>query len=694
MVQMLPSALGRSSKENPVTADPAKEPTANQSKRAQWLAQELERHNELYYTQATPEISDREFDELMKELEALEEQFPSLKSTDSPTQRVGGRPLEEFVTVEHREPMLSMDNTYSIDELRAFHERLERQLPGEEMTFTAEPKIDGVSISLLYEEGVLVRGATRGDGRRGDDVTGNIRTIRTLPLRLKGEQVPRLLEVRGEVYFTKQDFAKINIARDEAGEVPFANPRNTAAGTLKQLDPKLVAERPLRIFLYALGDAEGVEVANQLEALTLLERLGLPVVAEREAFDDFAALIQHVEDWASKRHELDYEVDGMVIKVASFSQRRRLGSTSKAPRWQVAYKYAAEQAITQLEAIEIQVGKTGKLTPVAHLTPVQLSGTTVARASLHNDEEIKRKDIRVGDWVVVEKAGEIIPQVVSVSTERRTGNESEFSFPTHCPVCEAAVERDEGGIYIRCVNPDCPAQIRNILEFFAHRSAMDIEGVGPALIEQLYEQGLVRRLPDLYRLTTENLEQLERMGKKSAANAVAAIEKSKEQPLARVLTGLGIRHVGQRGAEVIAEHFGSVDDIISSDPEKLAEVEEVGPVMAQSIHDYFHKYGGKEIIAELRELGLTMKPERTRSRDTPQPLAGKTLVATGKLDHYSRDGIKDRIKAAGGRASSSVSKKTDYVVVGENAGSKADDAQRLGVPMISEAEFRKMVGDE
>lgn len=698
-----------------MTADASEKPPEKMVKRARALQQELERHNELYYVEAQPEISDREFDALLHELESIENQYPSLRTPDSPTQRVGGRPIDAFETVEHRVPMQSMDNTYNLDELRSFDDRVRKILkldsdsddegvfelaapkkgkkPNVKLRYTAEPKIDGVSISLIYENGDFTRGVTRGDGRRGDDVTNNVRTIRTLPLKLKAKNPPPVLEVRGEVFFTKEDFVKINEAREEADEIPFANPRNSAAGTLKMLDSRVVAKRPLRIFLYALGYTEGVDIDNQIDAIRFIKELGLPTVPDTKAFDDFEDLLDYVEKWETKRHQLEFEVDGIVIKVVDFAQREKLGSTSKSPRWQVAYKYAAEQAVTQLLKIEVQVGKTGKLTPVAHLEPVQLSGTTVSRASLHNDEEIKRKDIRVGDWVVVEKAGEIIPQVVEVKTERRSGDENPFQFPTKCPACHLPVERDPGGIYIRCVNPTCPAQQQNILEFYAHRSAMDIEGLGPALIKQLYDSGLVHRLPDLYRLKLDDLIGLERMGKKSATNLLVAIEGSKSRGLARILVGLGIRHVGARGAEVLAEHFGTIDKLMSATVEELSEVHEVGPVMAQSIFDYFHEQGGAKVVDELRELGVQMAEHQRRPVSANQPLAGKTIVVTGKLEHYSRDGIKDRIKEAGGRAASSVSKSTSFVLVGDKPGSKYDDAQKLGVTILSEEEFRQLVGD-
>lgn len=659
------------------------------------LRAEIERHDQLYYVQAQPEISDEEYDALLRRLRRLEEAHPELVSPDSPTQRVGGTPLEEFVQVEHRVPMLSMDNTYAPGELREFHQRVLKRLRGGRPRYVVEPKIDGVSISLHYEEGRFVRGVTRGDGRRGDDVTANLRTVRSIPLRLRdGAGVPPVLEVRGEIFLARSDFARINRSRAERDEPAFANPRNTAAGTLKLLDPQLVAQRPLRLFAYGVGYCEGLEAPSHEESLAMLRRFGLPVNPETRAFDDFEELIVFCLAWADRRESLDYDADGMVIKVDDFAQRERLGATSKFPRWQVAYKYAAEQAVTRLLGIEVQVGKSGKLTPVAHLEPVPLAGTTVARASLHNDEEIRRKDIRVGDLVVVEKAGEIIPQVVSVKKEFRTGHEHPFEFPTRCPACAQPVQRDEGGIYIRCVNPACPAMFQEAIEFFAHRSAMDIEGLGPALVEQLVRTGRVRSLPDIYRLREEDLVDLERMGTRSARNLLQAIEESKDRGLSRVLAGLAIRHVGKRAAEILAEHFGDIEPILAAGVETLAAVPEVGPVMAQSIHRYFHELGGERIVRELGKLGVRLS-ESHRAGEVGQgtrTLAGKSFVVTGKLARYEREEIHERIKALGGRVASSVSAKTDYLVCGEDPGSKLAKAKELGIPVLTEEQFDALAG--
>lgn len=660
-------------------------------KEIEQLREQIERHNYLYYVKAEPEISDEHFDALLRRLKELEEAHPEFITPNSPTQRVGGQPLDEFTTVEHRVPMLSMDNTYNPDELREFHNRVVKLLNGESPVYVAEPKIDGVSISLLYENGEFVRGATRGDGRRGDDVTHNLRTIHSLPLRLRGEPPP-VLEVRGEVYLRTADFKKINEQRQERGETLFANPRNTVAGTLKRLDPRIAARHPLQLFAYGVGYVEGFSETSHWEVLQDLREFGLPVNPEIRRFEDFEELLAYCQAWAARRAELEYEVDGMVIKVDSLRQRERLGSTSKAPRWQVAYKYAAEQALTRVLSIDVQVGKSGKLTPVAILEPVFVSGTTVSRASLHNDEEIARKDVRVGDMVVIEKKGEIIPQVVAVQTEMRTGEEKPFEFPTQCPTCGEPVRRDDGGVYIRCVNPLCPAQFKNIIEFYAHRHAMDIEGLGPAVIEQLVDRGLVKSLPDLYRLTKEQVAGLERMGDKSAGNLIQAIEASKTRGLSRVLTGLAIRHVGRRAAEILAEHFGGIDKLLEADEDSLAEIHEIGPTIAKSVHRYFHELGGDKIVAELQELGVVMEEEKPQASAESAKLAGKTFVVTGTLAKYTRDEIHDQIKKLGGKVASSVSSKTDYLVAGEKAGSKLTKAQKLGVAVLTEEEFEELAG--
>ncbi len=666
---------------------------ATTAQRADELRRLIDHHNYLYYVEARPEISDREFDRLLTELKQIETEHPELITPDSPTQRVGGRPIEGFATVVHREPMLSIDNTYNPDELREFDRRIRKLLPGERVTYVVELKIDGVAISLTYENGRFTVGATRGDGERGDDVTHNLKTIPDLPLRLRTNRPPALFEARGEVYMTREELVRINRQRQQKGLEPFANPRNSTAGSLKLLDPRQCAERRLRLFTYALGAVEGVEVATHQECLALLRQFGFPVNPHIAAFDSIDAVIDYCLGWDKRRHDLPYETDGMVIKVDDFEQRRRLGATSKFPRWVVAYKFAAEQALTKLLAIEVQIGKTGTLTPVAHLEPVQLAGTTVSRASLHNADEIQRKDIRVGDMVVVEKAGEIIPYVVRSEPGARTGKEKVFQFPRQCPVCGGSVERDEGGVYYRCTNPSCPAQLKEHLRFYAHRNAMDIEGLGTAIIDQLVDSGLVRSIPDLYSLTLEQLVELERMGKKSAQNLLDGIAASKGRGLTRVLTGLGIRHVGEHVAEVLAQEFGNIDDLMNASAERLAQVDGIGPVLAESIARFFHSSAGRKVIEDLRAHGVKLTEDRKRKPKAGRTdLTGKTFVVTGTLSRYSREDIERLIKDLGGKATGSVSKKTDYVVAGDKAGSKLEKARQLGVAVLTEQEFDVLIG--
>jgi DNA ligase (NAD+) len=666
---------------------------ATPEKRAAELRQLINHHNYLYYVEAKPEISDREFDKLLEELQQIEAKHPELVTPDSPTQRVGGEPIGGFVTVRHREPMLSIDNTYNEDELREFDRRVRKGLSGEKVRYVVELKIDGVAISLTYEQGRFTVGATRGDGERGDDVTHNLKTIHGLPLRLRTEQPPALFEARGEVYMALAELARVNREREAQDLEPYANPRNLTAGTLKLLDPKQCAKRRLRLFSYALGAVEGVSVKTHLESLELLRRFGFPVNPHIEAFDNIDEVIAYCGSWSEKRHELAYETDGMVIKLNDLDQRRRLGMTSKAPRWVVAYKFAAEQALTKLLKIEVQVGKTGTLTPVGHLEPVRLAGTTVSRASLHNADEIARKDIRVGDMVVVEKAGEIIPYVIRSEPAARTGAEKVFHFPSKCPVCGSAVERDEGGVYYRCTGATCPAQLKERLRFYAHRNSMDIEGLGEALCDQLVDAGLVKSLPDIYRLTEKQLLELERMGKKSAQNLLAGIEASKERGLTRVLTGLGIRHVGETVADLLAQEFHNVAALQSASAETLSSVKGIGPILARSIHEYFHSAAGRKIIEDLRAAGVKLSetPRARREAAGDLPLSGKTIVVTGSLSHYGRDEIERLIRELGGKPAGSVSKKTDFVVAGDKAGSKLDKAKELGVKVLTEEEFRQMI---
>jgi DNA ligase (NAD+) len=665
------------------------------AKRAAELRREIDRHNRLYYVEAKPEISDREFDRLLEELRAIEAEHPELVTPDSPTQRVGGEPIEGFRTVTHREPMLSIDNTYNPDQLREWDRSTRKALGGEAVTYVVELKIDGVACSLTYESGQLTVGATRGDGTRGDDVSHNIRTIGEVPLRLNTDDPPPLFEARGEVYMTRAELVRINRERAAEGEEPYANPRNTAAGTLKLLDPKITAKRRLRMFAYALGATEGVAVKSHIESLDLLKGFGFPVNPHVEDCPDIEAVIAYCQTWAEKRHDLPYETDGMVIKINDYGQRRRLGSTSKFPRWTRAYKFAAEQALTKLAMIEVQVGRTGKLTPVAHFDPpVRLAGTTVSRASLHNADEIKRKDIRVGDTVVVEKAGEIIPQVVRVETGVRTGQERVFHFPKHCPVCGSPTKRDEGSPNYYCSAPrdKCQGQAKRQVLQFARRDAMDIEGLGKALVEQLVDGGLVKELPDIYRLTKEQLLGLERMGEKSADNLLAGVEESKGRGLSRLLAGLGIPMVADSMADELAQAFGNADDLMNANEERLSQVEGIGPERARRIHEYFQSPSGRQLIAEFRELGLKLTEEKRKAPAGATDLTGKTIVVTGSLEHFQREEIEALIRKLGGKPAGSVSKKTDFVVAGAKAGSKLDKAKELGVRVLTEAEFQKMIG--
>jgi DNA ligase (NAD+) len=664
------------------------------AQRAEELRRLLDYHNHKYYVEAKPEISDREFDKLLDELKKIEVAHPELVTPDSPTQRVGGQPIEGFETVVHRQPMLSIDNTYSSDELREFDKRVRKVIKGEPVTYVVELKIDGVAISLSYENGRFTCGATRGDGERGDDVTHNLKTIHETPLRLNTDRPPALLEARGEVYMTREDLVRLNRQRQAKGLEPLANPRNSTAGALKLLDPRECAERRLRLFTYALGEIDGITVKTHRDALDLLRNFGFPVNPHIEAFDSIDKVIDYCNSWADRRHDLPYDTDGMVIKVDDFGQRRRLGMTSKFPRWVVAYKFAAEQALTKLLTIEVQVGKTGTLTPVANLEPVQLAGTTVSRASLHNADEIARKDIRVGDMVVVEKAGEIIPYVVRSEPGARTGKEKVFQFPAKCPVCGAPVERDEGGVYFRCTGPSCPAQLKERLRFYAHRNAMDIEGLGTAIIDQLVDGGLVRSIPDIYSLTLDHLLELERMGKKSAQNLLDGIAASKGRGLTRALTGLGVRHVGEHVAELLAEEFRNIDDLMKAPADRLAQIDGIGPVLADSISKFFHSNVGKKVIEDLRyhRVKLVEDPKPKPGAGGGADLTGKTFVVTGTLERYGRDEIERLIKQLGGKATGSVSKNTDYVVAGEKAGSKLDKARQLGVKVLTEKDFEKLIG--
>jgi DNA ligase (NAD+) len=660
----------------------------NMQKRIKKLRDQIRRHDYLYYVLNQPEISDRQYDRLFAELKELEQSHPELITPDSPTQRVSGQPLEGFASVRHTIPMLSMDNTYNADELKAFDERIRKQLGSEDYDYVVELKFDGLAVSLRYENGRLVTAATRGDGEVGDDVTANVRTIRAVPLALlDGGKMPRVLEVRGEVYMPTKSFIELNKQRAQTGEPVFANPRNAAAGSLKLLDARITAARNLSFFAYSAGEVSEPLAQTHYGTLQKFRQFGLPVNPHNAKARDIEQVIDICFSWSEKRLTLDYKTDGMVIKINRFDQRDALGATGRAPRWCISYKFAAERAQTTIESIDVQVGKTGILTPVANLTPVQLAGTTVKRASLHNFDEIKRLGVGAHSAVVIEKAGEIIPQVVNVVQTKATINVVPFSEPKTCPICGSPVVQD--GVYIRCMNPNCVGQLKERLRYFAGRDQMDIENLGPALIEQLVESGLVKNFADLYKLQKSDLMTLERMGEKSADNVIAAIEKSKTRPLWRLVTGLGIRHIGGQSADILAQYFGSLDALMAADIETLQTVEQIGPKIAESVYEYFRNPANRAVIDQLLSTGV--RPEQPKKTRRVGKLAGKTIVVTGILEKFTRPQVEQAIKQAGGKPSSSVSKKTDFVLAGKEPGSKLDKARQLGVQVIDEKQFLEML---
>jgi DNA ligase (NAD+) len=656
------------------------------------LRDEIRHHDYLYYVAAAPEISDRDYDRLIDRLKKLEADHPDLVTPDSPTQRVGDQAVEGLEQVEHRVPMLSIENTYSIEELNKFGDRVAKLLPGETIEWVVELKVDGVAVSLIYENGMLVHGITRGNGRVGDDITHNIRTIKDVPLKLYGKKVPPLLEVRGEIYMTNSDLVALNQSQEAKGEQTFANTRNLTAGSVRQLDPKICASRKLRFFVHSAGATEGLKAKTHMQFLDEIHGYGFHATPMVECFPSFAAAVEHCEELIDRLHELDFEIDGLVLKVNDFAQRERAGYTSKNPRWEIAYKFEKYEASTKLNDIRVQVGKTGTITPVADLEPVELAGTIVSRASLHNADEIERKDVRVGDVVVVEKAGKIIPHIVRVEKHLRKGSLRKFCFPTACPECETKLVKDEGGVYIRCPNMLCPAQVKERIRYYAGRNAMDIEGLGDKLVDQLVHDGLVQTCGDLYRLEEkqDKLLNLERMGRKSLDNLLEGIEASKNRGLARLLNALSIRHVGARVASVLAEHFGAMEALLAASEEELSKINEIGPIIAKSVFDFLHGKFGRETIADLQSLGVLMK-STTPARGQRRALEGKTLVVTGTLQKYTRDEIEELITQHGGHAASSVSKKTDYLIAGENAGSKLEKAKQLGVRVIDEKAFGELV---
>ena len=662
------------------------------------LAEQIRRHEHAYHILNRPLISDFEFDRLERELRDLEARFPELVTSDSPSQRVGGAPVAGFQSVRHEVPMMSLDNTYSAEEVQAFIARVQKALPEQTLEWTVEPKVDGLSISLRYEHGIFVRGATRGDGTQGDDVTGNLRTIRSLPLKLAdASTLPPVLEVRGEVYLPLAGFQRLNAERDAIGEEPFSNPRNAAAGSLKQLDPRITAGRPLALVTYGVGAVSGATPpADQHSLLDWLQRIGLPVPERVTLATSPTEVLQAIQDLDLARRDFGYETDGAVVKLNSLALRERLGNTAKAPRWAMAYKYPAAQAETRLRGITIQVGRTGALTPVAELEPVFLAGSTVARATLHNEDELRRKDIRIGDVVVIEKAGEVIPAVVRVVPERRTGIEASFTFPRECPECGTPTVKEsivggEGAVW-RCPNPDCPAQIRGRIGHWCRRGAMDIEGAGDVLVTQLVRSGLVRDVSELYRLKVEEVAALERMGEKSALNVIEGIAASRQRDLWRLLFGLGILHLGVGGAKALARAYPDLDAIARASATELIEVEDIGEVIARSVEEWFSDARNQQLIQRLRSAGLNLTSSLYRPpASTPAgPLSGKTFVLTGTLPQLTREEATALIETRGGKVSSSVSRKTDYVLAGDNAGSKLEKARTLGLAILDESEFRRL----
>ena len=692
------------------------------ARRIQELREEIRHHDYLYCVLARPEIADRQYDQLMADLKDLEARHPELVTPDSPTQRVSGRPIEGFRTVQHAQPMLSIDNTYSEADLREFDARLRKALGDRLFHYLVDPKIDGVAGSLRYERGLLTLAATRGDGRQGDDVTANVRAIRSVPLRLRGSGWPDVMEVRGEIYWPLESFSAYNRRRAQRGEETFANPRNGAAGTLKQLDAHVTAERGLAFLAHGFGEMSPQPAGRHSDLNAMLAEWGIPVCRQSKVVADVEEAWKVIQAWITERASAGFAADGMVVKVDELALREELGATSKYPRWCIAYKYEAERAETVLREVSFPVGRLGTITPTAHFDPVQLGGTTVSNASLHNFDQIERLDVRLGDTITVEKAGEIIPQVVQVVFEKRPAGTKPIHPPESCPSCGGKTARDPGGVYLRCVNPECPAQLRERLAFFAGRNQMDINGLGPALIDELVTQAKVQHFADLYKLRPEDLVGMEigrhtrqdgrvviaRVQETLAAKLLSAIASSKGRGLQRVLAALGIRHVGGRVAEVLAEHFAGSDDPQAATIEPLTEINEIGPVIARSIHGFFNAPSGREIIRRLKDAGVKMSSERragaggqhfdpsTSSGRTGfaqgKPLAGKTVVVTGTLEHFSRAEAEEAIKAAGGRAASGVSKHTDFVVAGDSPGSKADKARELSVEVIDEQEFLRRLG--
>jgi DNA ligase (NAD+) len=657
------------------------------------LRKELTYHSYRYYVLDDPEISDAEYDRMFRKLQALEEKFPELVTPDSPTQRVGAAPLEEFETVTHTIPMVSLDNAFDDGEMRDFDQRLRKLLELDEIEYTVEPKLDGTAVELVYENGIFTVGSTRGDGFTGENITQNLKTIKSIPLRLMSNGVPNpeRLEVRGEVFYPIAAFKKLNEQRLKAGEPAFINPRNSASGSLRQLDPKLTAERPLDMYVYGLGQVIGREFKTQWEALETFKKWGFKVNPLSKICRGIDEALKHYRKIGELRESLPYEIDGSVVKVNSFELQRRAGMRTRSPRWAIAYKYEAQQETTQILDIQAQVGRTGTITPVAIMQPVMVGGVTVSRATLHNEDEIERLGVMIGDTVVIQRAGDVIPEVVKVIESKRTGKEKKFKFPKKCPVCGEPVVRLEGEVAHRCQNINCPAQLKEGIRHFASKLAMNIDGLGEKLIEQLVDKGLVKSFADLYFLNKDKLAELERMAEKSAQNIVDAIDKSREVAFDRFIYALGMRHVGEHMARVLAKEFGSLQNLIKADAERLQQIHEVGPQVAESVSSFFREKKNLATIERLKKGGVKIR-EIAKPKAADKKFAGKTFVFTGALEKFSRDEAERLVDERGGRASGSVSKKTDYVVAGPGAGSKLDKARELGVAVISEDDFLKMMG--
>lgn len=652
-------------------------------KRVRELQDVLNQYNYEYHVLDQPSVSDAEYDQLLRELIEYEDKYPSLRTSDSPTQRVGGEVLSMFEKVEHTSPMLSLGNAFNEAEIRDFDRKV-RQAVGEDVSYVCELKIDGLAVTLQYEHGFFVKGATRGDGSIGEDISANLKTIKSVPLKIKEALT---MEVRGEAYMPKKSFAALNVMKEENGEEPFANPRNAAAGSLRQLDPKIAAKRNLAIFLYAIADFGETGVVSHSEGLALLDSLGFTTNQERKHCETIEDVLQFIEVWTENRPHLPYEIDGIVIKVDSLGQQEQLGYTAKSPRWAIAYKFPAEEVSTTLQKIELSIGRTGVLTPTAILDPVRIAGTNVQRASLHNEDFIREKDIRLGDKVVIKKAGDIIPEVVHVLVEQRTGDEVEFKMPTECPACDRPLIRLEGEVALRCINPTCPAQIREGLIHFVSRTAMNIDGLGEKVISQLFKEQLIQDVADIYTLTYEQLIGLERMGEKSVTNLLQAIEASKANSLEKLLFGLGIRHVGAKAAKTLAQQFETIDALMQATREELTAIHEVGEKMADSIVTYFNLVEVERLLHELKIAGVNVTykgPKRISQEEANSIFSGKTIVLTGKLVQLTREEAKEQLEALGAKVTGSISKKTDVVIAGEDAGSKLTKAQSLGITVWDE----------